>query len=109
VSEALANVGKYAQASAVTVTVERTEDRLVVTVEDDGIGGADPSRGSGLRGLSDRVAAVDGSLSVSSPPGEGTTLICRIPLQGAQLVTESGATSARVASTPSSVAVIGGR
>jgi signal transduction histidine kinase len=81
VSEALANVGKYSMASAVTISVERTEDRLVVTVQDDGVGGADPSRGSGLRGLSDRVATVEGTLSVVSPPGEGTTLICRIPLE----------------------------
>jgi signal transduction histidine kinase len=81
VSEALANVGKYSKATAVTVRADQVERVLNVEVTDDGIGGADPSRGSGLRGLGDRVAAVDGTLEVDSPPGEGTRLNVRIPIR----------------------------
>ena len=80
VSEALANVGKYAKATRVTILVGSADGELTVDVADDGIGGADPSRGSGLRGLTDRVAAVDGTLQVHSPTGEGTTLRVRIPI-----------------------------
>jgi signal transduction histidine kinase len=80
VSEALANVGKYAKAAAVTIHAWALEDALTLEVVDDGIGGADPARGSGLRGLGDRVAAVDGSIEVHSPPGEGTRLTVRIPI-----------------------------
>jgi signal transduction histidine kinase len=80
VSEALANVGKYSKATAVTVRAEQSDGELIVEVFDDGVGGADASRGSGLRGLADRVAAVDGRLEVMSPPGEGTRLTSRIPL-----------------------------
>jgi signal transduction histidine kinase len=53
---------------------------LLVEVADDGIGGADPAQGSGLRGLTDRVAALDGRLDVTSPPGEGTIVLARLPL-----------------------------
>jgi signal transduction histidine kinase len=81
VSEALANVTKYAQASAVEVTVERRNGRAVVEVADDGIGGADPLRGSGLRGLADRVASLSGRLEVESPPGSGTRVRAEIPLE----------------------------
>jgi signal transduction histidine kinase len=81
VSEALANVGKYSKASAVTIRVGSSEGELRFEVSDDGVGGADPSRGSGLRGLSDRVAAVDGTLAIESPPGGGTRLVVRIPLE----------------------------
>jgi len=80
VSEALANAAKYSKAAAVTVRVSATDGELTMEVADDGIGGADLSRGSGLRGLTDRVAAVDGSLTVHSPPGEGTTLRVQIPV-----------------------------
>jgi signal transduction histidine kinase len=80
VSEALANVAKYSRATAVTITVGRTDGVLTVEVADDGIGGADPSGGSGLRGLADRVAVVDGTLGIDSPPGKGTRLTCRIPV-----------------------------
>jgi len=80
VSEALANVGKYSKASTVTITIEERDGELTAAVRDDGIGGADAARGSGLRGLADRVAAVDGTLEVESPPGEGTTLRVRIPV-----------------------------
>ena len=79
VSEALANVAKYAQATEAAVAVRRTDGRVTVDVTDDGIGGADVTRGSGLRGLADRVAALDGSLSVQSPVGGGTHLHAEIP------------------------------
>jgi PAS domain S-box-containing protein len=79
VSEALANVAKYARASAVRVDVERPDGRLVVTVSDDGVGGADATGGSGLRGLADRVEALGGRLDVTSPPGAGTTLRATVP------------------------------
>jgi len=79
VSEALANVAKYAQASSVTVEVARTDGRAIVAVADDGIGGADPERGSGLRGLADRVAALDGRLHVDSAPSRGTRIHADLP------------------------------
>jgi signal transduction histidine kinase len=79
VSEALTNVAKYAQADAVSVEVAAAGDVLVVTISDDGVGGADPERGSGLRGLVDRVSAIGGRLDVSSPPGEGTRLRAHLP------------------------------
>jgi PAS domain S-box-containing protein len=81
VSEALANVTKYAQASVVTVTVGRTNGYALVEVADDGVGGADPARGSGLRGLSDRLASLSGKLDVDSPPGAGTRVRAEIPLE----------------------------
>ncbi len=79
-SEALANVAKYARASEASVVVERVNGRVAVEVTDDGVGGADASRGSGLRGLSDRVAALDGNLLVDSPQGRGTRLRAEIPV-----------------------------
>jgi signal transduction histidine kinase len=82
VSEALTNVAKYAQASRAVVTVERDADRITASVDDDGIGGADPAKGSGLSGLADRVAALDGELDVHSPSGEGTRLRAAVPLPG---------------------------
>ncbi|MCW2549297.1 MAG: nreB 4 [Mycobacterium sp.] len=79
VSEALANVAKHAQAHAVHIEVERAHDRLRVSVSDDGVGGADPARGTGLSGLRDRIAGVDGSLSVDSPVGGPTVLVAELP------------------------------
>ena len=79
VSEALANVGKHASAHSVRVTVSRTDGMLCVEVTDDGVGGADLQRGSGLRGLSDRVAALDGRIDVTSPPSGGTRIRATIP------------------------------
>jgi signal transduction histidine kinase len=79
VSEALTNVAKYAQADTVSVEVESTGGSLVVTIADDGIGGADPEHGSGLRGLADRVHAVGGRLDITSPPGEGTRVRAQLP------------------------------
>jgi signal transduction histidine kinase len=80
VSEALANVAKYASATRATVSAECPGDSLRVEVTDDGVGGADPTRGSGLRGLADRVAAINGSLSIDSPMGGGTRLVAELPL-----------------------------
>ena len=79
VSEALANVAKYAQATEATVAVRRANGRVTVDVTDDGIGGADPAHGSGLVGLADRVAALDGTFSLTSPPGGGTRLHVELP------------------------------
>ena len=79
VSEALTNVSKYACAAHATVRVERSDGRLLVDVSDDGIGGAVAGDGSGLRGLSDRVAALSGTLEVTSPPGGGTRLHAELP------------------------------
>jgi signal transduction histidine kinase len=79
VAEALTNVAKYAQATIAQVEVARDNGRVTVEVRDNGIGGADPAGGSGLRGLSDRVAALDGRLLVASPPGGGTVLRAEIP------------------------------
>ncbi len=79
VAEALTNVAKYARANAVSVDLQCTNGTLVVTIADDGVGGADPGRGSGLRGLVDRVQAVGGRLEVDSPPSEGTRLRAQLP------------------------------
>ncbi|MGH3015053.1 MAG: PAS domain-containing sensor histidine kinase, partial [Gaiellaceae bacterium] len=79
VSEALANVTKYAEASSVAVSIARVNGRALVEIADDGVGGADPTRGSGLRGLVDRVEALDGRLFVDSAPGAGTRIRAEIP------------------------------
>jgi signal transduction histidine kinase len=85
-SEALANIAKYAHATAATVRLMRTDTDAVIEITDDGVGGADPTRGSGLRGLADRVEALDGTLRVSSPADGGTVvtaeLPCRLPTAG---------------------------
>jgi signal transduction histidine kinase len=79
-SEALANATKHAEASEVHIVVDVGDRWIVLTISDDGIGGADPSRGSGLIGLQDRVVAVGGALAVQSEPGAGTVLIAQIPI-----------------------------
>jgi signal transduction histidine kinase len=79
VSEALTNVAKYAPASKVWVCVDRADARALVRVADEGPGGADPSRGSGLRGLRDRIEALGGRFSCTSLPGQGTVLEAEIP------------------------------
>jgi signal transduction histidine kinase len=79
-SEALANAGKHAQASRVRIAVREADGLLALTIADDGVGGADPARGSGLVGLRDRIAAVGGTLEVVSPPGAGTTLRVQLPV-----------------------------
>jgi len=78
-SESLANVAKYARASHVQIAIARGGERLTVAVSDDGVGGADPSTGSGLRGLGDRVATLGGRMSVASPPGGGTRVAVELP------------------------------
>jgi signal transduction histidine kinase len=80
VAEALTNVAKYAQATVARVHVETDDGAIVAEVADDGIGGASTDAGSGLRGLADRLDALDGTLSVDSPPGGGTTIRARVPL-----------------------------
>jgi signal transduction histidine kinase len=79
VSEALANVAKYAEASSVAVSIASVNGHAVVEIADDGRGGADPTKGSGLRGLVDRVEALDGRLHVESAPGKGTRIRAEIP------------------------------
>jgi signal transduction histidine kinase len=80
VSEALTNAAKHARASAVDIAVEADGRWLVLTIRDDGVGGADPSRGSGLISLRDRVQALGGALEVRSEAGGGTELIAQIPI-----------------------------
>jgi signal transduction histidine kinase len=80
VSEGLANVAKYSRATQASVCVRRVDGRVTVEVSDDGVGGADAARGSGLRGLSDRLAALDGRLALDSPPGRGTRLRAELPI-----------------------------
>lgn len=80
-SEALANVGKYAEASRAEIEVIPRDSALVVSIRDDGRGGAAFDKGSGLRGLADRVEAIGGRLSIVSPPGEGTALSAELPLR----------------------------
>jgi len=79
VSEALTNIAKHAAAASARVTVERHDDTLTVEIADDGPGGATIDAGSGLRGLSDRLAALDGRLELHSPPGGGTRMRCELP------------------------------
>jgi PAS domain S-box-containing protein len=80
VSEALTNAAKHARASNVEVTAYVHDSRLQLTINDDGVGGADPARGSGLTGLADRVAALGGTIAITSPPGKGTSLHVELPV-----------------------------
>jgi signal transduction histidine kinase len=82
VSEALANAAKHAEASVANVKIDTEGSLLHLSIGDDGVGGADPSRGSGLIGLTDRVQALGGTLSVRSPPGTGTTIRVELPVGG---------------------------
>jgi signal transduction histidine kinase len=79
VAEALTNVARYAQASQASVNVMHADGHVLVEISDDGVGGADPATGSGLRGLLDRVSALGGTLEVDSQPGKGTTVRAAIP------------------------------
>jgi signal transduction histidine kinase len=79
-SEALTNAIKHAHASTVHITVDSDHRKLVLTIRDDGVGGADPTHGSGLIGLYDRVAALGGALAVHSEAGSGTVLTAEIPV-----------------------------
>jgi signal transduction histidine kinase len=78
-AEALTNVAKYARATRATVSVEQRDGALVAEIADDGVGGADPEAGTGLRGLADRLAAAGGTLETHSPRGGGTRLRARVP------------------------------
>jgi signal transduction histidine kinase/uncharacterized protein YoaH (UPF0181 family) len=80
-SEALANATKHSQASRIDVSLEQRDGRLLLAVRDDGVGGADPSRGSGLIGLTDRVEALGGSISLHSREGDGTQIRAELPLE----------------------------
>jgi signal transduction histidine kinase len=79
VSEGLTNIAKHAQASQAEVFVQRASDRLHIIVSDDGVGGADPARGTGLAGLAKRAASVDGTFEIASPPGGPTLLTVDLP------------------------------
>ena len=82
VSEALTNAAKHAHASVVKVELDAHDAILQLAIRDDGLGGADPSRGSGLVGLSDRIKALGSTLEVTSPTGSGTTLLIELPVKG---------------------------
>jgi signal transduction histidine kinase len=82
VSEALTNAAKHAHASVVRVELEAGDTTLRLAIRDDGVGGADPAKGSGLVGLCDRIEALGGTLQVTSPAGSGTTLLIETPLAG---------------------------
>jgi signal transduction histidine kinase len=82
VSEALTNAAKHARASVAHVEARAQDGGLHISVRDDGVGGADPRQGSGLIGLTDRVEAMGGRISLSSPAGEGTALLIDLPVKG---------------------------
>ena len=79
-SEALANAAKHSRASFVEMSLAQHDGRVVLSIRDDGVGGADPAGGSGLMGLTDRVEALDGTMRLSSEPGDGTTITVELPL-----------------------------
>jgi signal transduction histidine kinase len=80
-SEALANAAKYSEASRVDLSLSQHDGILDLSVRDNGVGGADADRGSGLVGLADRVEALGGTIRVSSRPGEGTLIAAELPLE----------------------------
>jgi signal transduction histidine kinase len=86
VAEALANAIKHASASVAHVALEVRDRTLGVSIRDDGVGGADPANGSGLVGLRDRVEALGGTIAVTSPPGQGTSMILELPVEPGQRV-----------------------
>jgi signal transduction histidine kinase len=83
VSEALTNTAKHARASALQVAVEAVDGGLKLLISDDGCGGADPARGSGLIGLTDRIDALGGTIEMASYVGKGTTLLVNLPIEEA--------------------------
>jgi signal transduction histidine kinase len=99
VSELLTNATKHARASVVRVTVEQRDQRLHLSVRDDGVGGADPARGSGLIGLRDRVEAIGGTAVIQSPAGAGTTVLVTLPLDRPVVSGSSSATCGRASSS----------
>jgi PAS domain S-box-containing protein len=82
VSEALTNAAKHSQASEVAVSAQARDGLLELTIDDNGVGGADPARGSGLTGLADRVAALGGTIAIASPPDSGTSVRVELPIVG---------------------------
>src|SRR5262245_51469227 len=80
VSEALTNAAKHAGATCVWVSVRIDQDPLCLSIRDDGVGGADPTRGSGLIGLKDRVEAIGGTIAIESPPQKGTRIEVELPV-----------------------------
>jgi signal transduction histidine kinase len=80
-SEALANAAKHSKASRIDVSLEQRDGRLLLSVRDDGVGGADSACGSGLVGLTDRVEALGGSIRIYSRPGKGTEITAELPLE----------------------------
>ncbi len=102
VAEALTNVLKYACTDRAAIRAFQDGDDVVVEVEDDGVGGADATRGSGLRGLRDRIGALDGTLTVVSRPGAGTSVRARIPSQGAALEVQAPTHGTGLQAPPSS-------
>lgn len=82
-SEALANAAKHSQSSRIDVALTTENERLALSIRDNGIGGADPARGSGLVGLRDRVEALGGSLEIASNPGCGTSIAATLPMRAA--------------------------
>jgi signal transduction histidine kinase len=99
-SEALANTAKHAQASVIDLRVHGDDSALTLSIRDDGIGGADPSRGTGITGLKDRVEALGGTISVLSPPGHGTTLHVRLPAGPAPWRAQTAASEKTPLQTP---------
>jgi signal transduction histidine kinase len=100
VSEALTNATRYAHASVVQVAANACAGTLRVCVRDDGAGGADPLRGSGLVGLKDRIEALGGTFSVRSPAGGGTTVSCELPVRAAAGQADTGPGAEREAAAP---------
>jgi signal transduction histidine kinase len=96
VSEALTNAAKHAEASRVQIDLHVEGETLCLSVVDDGVGGADPSGGSGLIGLKDRVEALGGTIDVASPPGRGTRLDVEFPLVGDSSVASDSKPLSRV-------------
>jgi signal transduction histidine kinase len=90
ISEILTNAAKHARASAVEVDAEASAGSLRLLVRDDGVGGADPLRGSGLVGLKDRIEALGGTFTLHSPPGGGTTVFCELPVTAGAGRTQAG-------------------
>ena len=91
-SEAITNAAKYARASVIDVCADARDGALTLSISDDGVGGADPSRGSGIIGLRDRVEALSGTILVLSPPGQGTTLHVQLPADPMAASTRPGGT-----------------
>jgi signal transduction histidine kinase len=93
-SEALANAAKHAQASCIEVSLATSDGSLLLSIRDDGVGGAEPGRGSGLVGLQDRIEALGGTITVDSPPGGGTSILVTLPLDVQSIGTETNGMAA---------------